>query len=148
MFYNTAISVGFGKFQTPAPRGGVPLKGDKANDPGASGKFQTPAPRGGVPLLDDRPPDRREEVRFKPLRLGAVFLCFTAIATKRRPATVSNPCASGRCSSVLRWLWEADDRVVFQTPAPRGGVPLHRDTTHRKVPVACFKPLRLGAVFL
>ena len=85
---------------------------------------------------------------FKPLRLGAVFLCVGQCASQAQPNVVSNPCASGRCSSVaaqalprrrgarfkpLRlgavFLWSNSEVVgqgiyAFQTPAPRGGVPL------------------------
>ena len=135
--------------------------------------FQTPAPRGGVPL-DHRSLHRSRSFCFKPLRLGAVFLCAAhrrrlhrlghvsnpcasgrcssaeVVATsctsgchvsnpcasgrcssapeaRMAPETwppVSNPCASGRCSSVAR-LRDAGALVSkFQTPAPRGGVPL------------------------
>ena len=89
-----------------------------------------------------------EDVRFKPLRLGAVFLCsFDGLAPKgsRR---VSNPCASGRCSSVN---WSSAPNASahrFQTPAPRGGVPLPTRVQVTTRSAASFKPLRLGAVFL
>jgi len=88
-------------FQTPAPRGGVPLKVNRRNgrlgsglvsNPCASGrcssaavnclfavgdlKFQTPAPRGGVPLGCQCQRAGGGQPGFKPLRLGAVFLCF------------------------------------------------------------------------
>ena len=111
--------------------------------------FQTPAPRGGVPLA------RLEEIKasiqasFKPLRLGAVFLCLnppltqslfplvsnpcasgrcsSAFPTQRLSVAlvfVSNPCASGRCSSANGNAGHDLQATAFQTPAPRGGVPL------------------------
>ena len=60
-------------FQTPAPRGGVPLEG-KGEDAIVSTKFQTPAPRGGVPLFQQITALAAYLAGFKPLRLGAVFL--------------------------------------------------------------------------
>ena len=62
-------------FQTPAPRGGVPL--NPKYDVQLTGTwFQTPAPRGGVPLKGAGYIfHSRNGQGFKPLRLGAVFLC-------------------------------------------------------------------------
>ena len=208
-------------FQTPAPRGGVPLdQKDPAkaaavqvSNPCASGRcssgstlrrarrlagrFQTPAPRGGVPLQGIISIDRPTPTGFKPLRLGAVFLCPQGQPLADQNVDVSNPCASGRCSSAALEVADADVPTEFQTPAPRGGVPLAvaciatatRDWRFQTpaprggVPLAravfygtalsvfqtpaprggvplvrlffaplagerCFKPLRLGAVFL
>ena len=110
--------------------------------------FQTPAPRGGVPLPGQDVTQTPTGTSFKPLRLGAVFLWMGFIGGIIIALGVSNPCASGRCSSVspmakeyilllsfkpLRLgavflCWEPRARlyhgVAFQTPAPRGGVPL------------------------
>ena len=135
-------------FQTPAPRGGVPLTPPVVATPKPTAPFQTPAPRGGVPLA------RR---RGRPVAA--------------RP--VSNPCASGRCSSGSHGRRTPDTSVWFQTPAPRGGVPLldgvyyyHEGVIKFQTPAPRggvpllawpatlisrskgFKPLRLGAVFL
>ena len=38
---------------------------------------------------------------FKPLRLGAVFLCVQEYNGGQYCWPVSNPCASGRCSSAV-----------------------------------------------
>ena len=86
-------------FQTPAPRGGVPLPNIMKEYKMNLSKFQTPAPRGGVPL----------EHRFDDTLKGV---------------DVSNPCASGRCSSVAGYATLLRCKEKFQTPAPRGGVPL------------------------
>ena len=134
------------EFQTPAPRGGVPLNTrvmstadpEEVSNPCASGRcssvgaaaesddlsgwFQTPAPRGGVPLV------------CKGLSCATCF-------------SVSNPCASGRCSSDKEIVSSNAIAAKFQTPAPRGGVPLAPRAPTRCLPPG-FKPLRLGAVFL
>ena len=148
LYIRTALADSGVAFQTPAPRGGVPLavQGAKpapdqtVSNPCASGRcssgelfyagcllvalFQTPAPRGGVPLL------------------------LLRQLTVHTGVPVSNPCASGRCSSGQHVCTICGRRWKFQTPAPRGGVPLPaRKAAHpRRWP--CFKPLRLGAVFL
>ena len=136
-------------------------------------RFQTPAPRGGVPLSCATLAAAATQTSFKPLRLGAVFLCFRGhgarkhrrmvsnpcasgrcssvwslckgeklwesfkplrlgavfLCQRRKPACqgelgVSNPCASGRCSSATGITWRRTRADTFQTPAPRGGVPL------------------------
>ena len=160
-------------FQTPAPRGGVPLLILWLLFAGVIGWVSNPCASGRC-SSDARLQDRsRIPGRFKPLRLGAVFLCASlglettppwgfkplrlgAVFLWERPPPlvptrlrVSNPCASGRCSSgicsneqssyhlssfkPLRlgavFLWPGAvsgsfDTAAFQTPAPRGGVPL------------------------
>ena len=112
------------------------------SNPCASGRCSSG--RAPIPLINI--------TRFKPLRLGAVFLCGGFLAWVVSRLRVSNPCASGRCSSgeymsklyqlldevsnpcasgrcsSERWADEDDDAVeLFQTPAPRGGVPLPID---------------------
>ena len=112
------------RFQTPAPRGGVPLWSFRAKPKVNPDGFQTPAPRGGVPLANTIG-ERREQ-------------CLH----------VSNPCASGRCSSEQNRRPPKSRESRFQTPAPRGGVPLGGDVRDQDDLTCGFKPLRLGAVFL
>ena len=161
------------KFQTPAPRGGVPLSpGDTAlSQPGSSFK---PLRLGAVflcccPALrharsghvsnpcasgrcsSEGSPSHRmvgHSGSFKPLRLGAVFLCQPTPTNQPLPTSVSNPCASGRCSSVSVFRAGRFGGITFQTPAPRGGVPLKTCSSTEQARRASFKPLRLGAVFL
>ena len=160
-------------------------------------EFQTPAPRGGVPLTNLLGSLMREAPSFKPLRLGAVFLCphntnispvhlkvsnpcASGRCSSARPdcpgqgrwhavsnpcasgrcssgwheyllqecRRVSNPCASGRCSSVYATIQIVLAAWAFQTPAPRGGVPLPGEVLQPRPGGQRFKPLRLGAVFL
>ena len=110
--------------------------------------FQTPAPRGGVPLSGRCHQHVRPVQGFKPLRLGAVFLCRLQQRRRLSQDLVSNPCASGRCSSVFRRTTFMLFLTLFQTPAPRGGVPLMATNFIGNPGLIRFKPLRLGAVFL
>ena len=86
--------------------------------------FQTPAPRGGVPLPNRKPFTRCDGGSFKPLRLGAVFLCHP---TRFGPNPYPVRFKPLRLGAVFLWVyreaWKAADSK-FQTPAPRGGVPL------------------------
>ena len=109
-------------FQTPAPRGGVPLKQEKRGEGGGPSRFK-PLRLGAVFLWAITVIPTQTNGGFKPLRLGAVFLCIT-----RRRCTMA--------------------RRKFQTPAPRGGVPLSCLYSPSPEFYSCFKPLRLGAVFL
>ena len=89
---------GKGEFQTPAPRGGVPLRllrgrwlhRRQVSNPCASGRCSSDDI---WHYFGDQPQC------FKPLRLGAVFLCYLTAQKRWTTRFVSNPCASGRCSS-------------------------------------------------
>ena len=137
-------------FQTPAPRGGVPLGGDVILFNCEATAFQTPAPRGGVPLVSYDLRDTFDWPSFKPLRLGAVFLCSWARGVVRPVVGVSNPCASGRCSSAYH-----QGETVVATPnvsnpcaSGRCSSVAFLGRSGGEPSPGCFKPLRLGAVFL
>src|SRR5687768_5003691 len=86
-------------FQTPSPRGGIPLRSDDHGYQQFSTVFHAPPPRGGIPLA---------------FRLTA----------GRRKTIVSNPFPSGRDSSVFGLVECPTNTHLFQTPSPRGGIPL------------------------
>ena len=110
--------------------------------------FQTPAPRGGVPLKYTYGQKLIVEGRFKPLRLGAVFLWIgIAVGTIVELASFKPL----RLGAVFLWNPPAatpKPAPTFQTPAPRGGVPLNPTVSWKGGDRIGFKPLRLGAVFL
>ena len=86
--------------------------------------FQTPAPRGGVPLQPSANADH--------------------VPTQQ----VSNPCASGRCSSGTTTVVQVDQFLSFK-PLRLGAVFLWVIWLAWQMEAnQSFKPLRLGAVFL
>ena len=91
-------------FQTPAPRGGVPLR--SAHHRGHPGRrvVSNPCASGRCSSGWWFASCSAARVSFKPLRLGAVFLCWAKGSARSRSCE-------------------------FQTPAPRGGVPLPSATS-------------------
>ena len=85
---------------------------------------------------------------FKPLRLGAVFLCFGYTNATLEDLKVSNPCASGRCSSGKPGNHYHKDAGHVSNPCASGRCSsVNLQNLINPCP-QCFKPLRLGAVFL
>ena len=109
--------------------------------------FQTPAPRGGVPLDYYEGIGWSKPMRFKPLRLGAVFLWPEGFSRHRHGIMFQTPAPRGGVPLII-YAERFSCIVVFQTPAPRGGVPLEPTDWTFTTGEASFKPLRLGAVFL
>ena len=146
-FHSASLCCCSSLFQTPAPRGGVPLTMPGTGMVNAESKFQTPAPRGGVPLSSG--PGTRPKPRSSfqtPAPRGGVPL-EGARALTQAQSQVSNPCASGRCSSGVSRIHCGRSVYCFK-PLRLGAVFLWRFCSIHSEAGGCFKPLRLGAVFL